>query len=208
MIIIGYQGIGKSSLAKSDKEYIDLESSCFWVDGKRSDTWYIPYTQMAEHLSRQGKIVFTSSHEVVRNQLKSSSEKVICCVPSISLRYDWLDRLKNRYDQTKLEKDYKAYMNAKERYSDNIKEIMTSGFETIVITCVDYNLKDIIEDYISNDELREELKRKRVDFTNTMGSEMDKTRQNILLGKILQCEELLRGSKRYYYEIIGANKDE
>ena len=66
MIVIGYQGIGKSTLANKDLRFIDLESGNFWVDGKRADDWYKPYCQIAEHLSRQGYIVFTSSHEVVR----------------------------------------------------------------------------------------------------------------------------------------------
>lgn len=30
MIITGYQGIGKSTLAKTNDKIIDLESSCFW----------------------------------------------------------------------------------------------------------------------------------------------------------------------------------
>lgn len=40
MIVIGYQGIGKSTLANdnvSKIKFIDLESSCFWNDGKRSE---------------------------------------------------------------------------------------------------------------------------------------------------------------------------
>lgn len=37
MIVIGYQGIGKSTLANKDLRFIDLESGNFWVDGKRAD---------------------------------------------------------------------------------------------------------------------------------------------------------------------------
>lgn len=33
MIIIGYQGIGKSTLAHEDNKYIDLESGNFWYQG-------------------------------------------------------------------------------------------------------------------------------------------------------------------------------
>ena len=51
MIVIGYQGIGKSSLAGRNNIFIDLESGNFWVDGKRADDWYKPYCQIAEHLS-------------------------------------------------------------------------------------------------------------------------------------------------------------
>ena len=34
MIIIGYQGVGKSTLANKDDKFIDLESSSFWVKGE------------------------------------------------------------------------------------------------------------------------------------------------------------------------------
>ena len=69
MIVIGYQGIGKSSLAGKNN-CIDLESGNFWVDGKRSDDWYKIYCNIALHLHRQGFTVFTSSHQVVRDYFK------------------------------------------------------------------------------------------------------------------------------------------
>ena len=69
MIIIGYQGIGKSTLANCNLNYVDLESSNFYIDGKRADDWYKPYCKIAEHLSQQGYYVFVSSHKVVRDEL-------------------------------------------------------------------------------------------------------------------------------------------
>lgn len=128
MIVIGYQGIGKSSLAGRDHKYIDLESGNFWVDGKRTDDWYKPYCQIAEHLSQQGYIVFTSSHEVVRNQLMNSNEVVVLVYPSLKLKNLWIDKLENRYRETGLKKDYKALMNAKDRYDENIQELADSHF--------------------------------------------------------------------------------
>ena len=59
MIISGYQGIGKSSLAGKNN-CIDLESGNFWVDGKRADDWYKQYCQIANHLTEQGYRVFFS----------------------------------------------------------------------------------------------------------------------------------------------------
>lgn len=58
MIFIGYQGIGKSTLAGYNR-YIDLESGNFWINGKRDENWYIPYCNIAEHLSEQGYRVHT-----------------------------------------------------------------------------------------------------------------------------------------------------
>lgn len=67
MIITGYQGIGKSTLAKTNDKIIDLESSCFWKydlydfekkgEKTRPDDWYVYYCQMAQYLSKQGYIV-------------------------------------------------------------------------------------------------------------------------------------------------------
>lgn len=142
MIVIGYQGIGKSTLAGKDNRYIDLESGNFWVDGKRAEDWYKPYCQIAEHLSQQGYVVFTSSHEVVRNQLENSNEVVVLVYPSFELKDKWIDKLDYRYQDSGLEKDYKALMNAKDRYSDNIQELEQSniGYK-LVLRTMDYDLE-------------------------------------------------------------------
>ena len=150
MIIVGYQGIGKSTLAykryRLGVDCIDLESSSFWVDGKRADDWYKPYCQVAVHLSKQGYVVFTSSHEVVRNYLHEiSDEPVVVIYPAIELKDAWIKKLEDRYNLTTLDKDYKALMNAKDRYVENISELMNSGLYTKPIDDIDYSLKDIIE---------------------------------------------------------------
>ena len=79
MVIVGYQGIGKSTLAKNRNGFIDLESSNFFVNGERSPDWYIPYCEIALDLSKQGYDVFVSSHKVVRDELKKyyGKEKMI-----------------------------------------------------------------------------------------------------------------------------------
>jgi hypothetical protein len=143
MIIIGYQGIGKSTLA-GKRNCIDLESGNFWVDGKRDEEWYIPYCQIANHLSQQGFTVFVSSHEVVREELKKSEEIVYCVFPSILLRDEWVWKLKNRYEQTGLEKDFKAWKNAEDRYKENIAELMNSNFKFYEIGSMGYSLLDIV----------------------------------------------------------------
>lgn len=143
MIVIGYQGIGKSTLAGRNNRFIDLESGNFWVDGKRADDWYKPYCNIAEHLSQQGYIVFTSSHEVVRKQLENSSEIIVVCYPSIDLKDEWIDKLEERYATSKSEKDYKALMNAVDRYEENIKELSESNYRycKVTLTKMDYDLE-------------------------------------------------------------------
>ena len=160
MIVIGYQGIGKSSLAGRNNRFIDLESGNFWVDGKRADDWYKPYCQIAEHLSQQGYIVFTSSHEVVRKQLSGSSEVVVLVFPSVELKDEWIAKLEKRYEESGLEKDYKALMNAKDRYEENIKELELtepSGYlmYKMVLRDMDYDLEaSLIHIKIGLDGLR------------------------------------------------------
>ena len=151
MIVIGYQGIGKSTLARHQlaehgmSEYIDLESSCFWNDGKRPDDWYIYYCQMAEYLSREGFCVFTSSHEVVRKQLRNSKERVVIICPSLRLKEDWLKKLEERYIHDPSDKNYKAWKNAEDRYEENIRELMSEAFDTFLIDNLDYDLVSIID---------------------------------------------------------------
>lgn len=147
MIVIGYQGIGKTTLANTSMEYIDLESSNFFVNGERADDWYVPYCNIAESLSKHEYVVFVSSHEVVRERLKNSNEKVVCCVPSKDLKDKWIKKLEDRYNETQLEKDYKAYMNAKERYEENIDEIENSGFPVIRIRNMNYDLESLLYEW-------------------------------------------------------------
>lgn len=146
MIIIGYQGIGKSTLCKdTTKKYIDLESGNFWVNGHRHDDWYKIYANIAEHLSSQGCVVFTSSHEVVRNALRESSEPVYIVHPSLNLKDIWISKLKNRYEFTKLDKDYKAWKNAESGYDEQIQSLIDDPIQNIEIMSKDYDLKVIID---------------------------------------------------------------
>ena len=132
MVICGYQGIGKSTLANTCMiEYeipvLDLESGNFWIDGMRFADWYKVYANIAIHLSQQGNIVMLSSHKAVR---------------------DYLYKLENRYYVSKKEKDYKALMNAKEMYEQNIHDLETQiGFDHIELKNIDYSLEPIITTY-------------------------------------------------------------
>lgn len=99
MIISGYPCIGKSSLALERADVIDLESSIF-CDEKwcRDSDWYIQYCKVAEYLSKQGYIVFVSSHHTVVTQLLYNTKEVFCIIyPSLDLKDRWILRLKNRY---------------------------------------------------------------------------------------------------------------
>lgn len=66
--------------------------------------------------------------------------------------------LKLRYEDIKLDKDYKAYINAVDRYEDNIKEIANSGFNCIEMDSIDYNLDELIERTIRELKYKQILK--------------------------------------------------
>ena len=145
MIISGYQGIGKSSLVKNDfGKYIDLESSNFFVNGVRPDNWHEIYVNIAKHLSDQGYRVFISSHKVVRDCLNERGIKFITISPSIFLKDKWIEKLQARYNSTKSDKDYKALMNAKTCYEENIVDLQQEKY-TLVLNGMDYRLDDLIE---------------------------------------------------------------
>ena len=129
MIITGYQGIGKSTLARKNDKIIDLESSSFWKfdeDGNktRHNDWYVYYCQVAQHLSAQGYTVFVSCHQEVRDWLSKHNEEKFCAIyPSPKLTEDWLKRLEDRFNVSKLEKDLRAWEHAKNSFDSSISRL-------------------------------------------------------------------------------------
>ena len=145
MIYVGYQGIGKSSISGKNN-CIDLESGNFWVDGKRIDDWYKIYANIAEHLSNQGYKVFMSSHKVVREEIAKRNIDYTTIAPSPELKEQWIERLQKRYDNSQLEKDYKALMNAKDCYEENVLDLINddNSSASILIVNIDYDLENIL----------------------------------------------------------------
>lgn len=107
-IIIGFPGVGKSTVAKEDLGFIDLESSTFMVDGKHSEDWYKVYVNVAIDLAKYHK-VFISSHTDVQNYLAALHyENVLIVYPDKSLKNAWLERLSNRYKLDPSDKNKRA----------------------------------------------------------------------------------------------------
>lgn len=161
MIIIGYQGIGKSSVIARypHKKRIDLESSNFWYNGKRHDDWYIYYCQIAMDLSSQGFTVFVSSHKEVRDFLLSQDKEAIYVIyPDLSIKKQWIERLERRYNDYPTDKNFKALMGAKERYEENIKDLMLMPVKRRIITTTKYDLDDIITPIEKSYKLQQKIK--------------------------------------------------
>lgn len=156
MIIFGYQGIGKSSLANSPAGalYIDLESSMFRtpMHPERSEDWFQAYGNIVCDLDKQGKFVFSACHQQIRDYI--ASEKNIkdvvaaICYPSLELREEWLYRLRQRWMDTQLPKDKAALDFAEASYSSSIKTLdKDTYYDHIILNNMNYNLNNILISY-------------------------------------------------------------
>jgi adenylate kinase family enzyme len=151
IIVVGYQGIGKSTLCNNKNisfKFIDLESSTFrGKNGIRPDDWYVYYVNVAIDLSKQNNIVFVSSHKEVRDLLKDTTENVVMVFPSLSLKEEWVNKLENRYKVTNSDKDYRAWKNALQCYEENINDLKSCGLPYIEIDSMNYSLEQLVINY-------------------------------------------------------------
>ena len=93
--------------------------------------------------------MFISSHKPVRDYLssiaKSRDIKLLLIYPTEELQESWIRKLQNRYIATISDKDFKAYMCAKNYYLDNIKDLREQEvWDKIEIDKMDYSLYDLI----------------------------------------------------------------
>lgn len=145
MIIVGFQGIGKSTLARKDLKIIDFESSGTFVDGVRPENWFAIYANLANELSNQGYIVFVSARKEIREYAKKHNIKFKTIAPTLSLKNDWISKLKERYEKSKLEKDLRALQFAEKYYNTAVNDLLSED-DSISITDINYNLIDLIKE--------------------------------------------------------------
>lgn len=153
IVIIGYQGVGKSTWADRDHGIVDLESSSFYVDGVRPEGWQVAYCNVAQHLAEQDFVVFVSSHQVVRDELaRREGLRVAAIAPVPELKDFWIRRLRSRYESDPTDKNYKALANAEARYVENVGEILgDTRFETIPIRDESYSLLGIVRELVTEE---------------------------------------------------------
>ena len=148
MIVIGYQGIGKSTIGKrlgAVSGFIDLESSLFKNEvGFRCPDWHEVYCKIALSLSEQGYTVFISSHKVIQDYLKCFGKSVLVIYPSLDIRDDWINKLYARYTSDKSRKNEAAWLNAMANFEKDIKALSESPFTKYEIKSMDYRLMDIL----------------------------------------------------------------
>jgi hypothetical protein len=128
MIIIGFPGIGKSSVTRAYEGdtnttgYIDLESSNFVKD----DNWVKEYCNLAIDLDLQGYNVFVSSHKNVREYLAEKQDifpDIVEVFPSKELCGMWLNRLESRYMKCKTTKNENAFNYIRNNFDDAVDEM-------------------------------------------------------------------------------------
>ncbi len=145
MIYTCYAGVGKTTLAEKNEKVIDLDSTLFRL-GFRGDflkDWYIIYTQVAENLSKQGFDVFIGTHEIVRDELKRKEIPFIAIFPALELKEQWIEKLKQRYEDTHFSKDKRAYSYALNEYDKSISALMEEK-DARIITDMDYVLEEML----------------------------------------------------------------
>ena len=156
MIIFGYQGIGKSTLANSPsgESYIDLESSMFRtpMHPERSEDWFQAYGNIVCGLNKMGRNVFSACHQQIRDYIASEKDLngviAVICYPSIELREEWLYRLRQRWIDTKLPKDKAALDYAEASYSSSIKALnRDTNYDHLILNNMDYDLQAILYNY-------------------------------------------------------------
>ena len=175
MIVIGYQGIGKSTLVKECNSYIDFESSNFKINVERPEGWEQMYCEAALDLSRQGHVVFTASHKCIRDYLKyhRGSEVVLIVAPSVDLKDQWLEKLRKRYKETGLLKDSLALLNAENCFDENIKEMQNyaSVFPFYEITDMGYKLRYLFDNLLKDEKVLKTFGFKRFQVSNVVYGE-------------------------------------
>lgn len=166
VIVCGYQGIGKSSVASAIPDVIDLESSSFYgVDEKtRPENWAYYYVKIAIDQALSGKDVFLSCHDSVREQLYTQYFGCLCgeersyvaplvIITAIELKKEWENRLLDRYFLSLKSKDRKAYEFHIKEFETTVNKIISntsSPLPTIFIRDIDYDLRDLIHKYLNH----------------------------------------------------------
>ena len=135
MIICGFPGIGKSTLAKSSN-WVDLESTPFEKD-------WIRYAKVAKHMNDNGYNVMVSTHFQLLEQFEQMEVKYTVIIPSftdVSIYKDRYIKRGNNIDFiTQIEKNWDKW----------IQDIITKSSvnKTVVILPKDGYLQTYIKEY-------------------------------------------------------------
>ena len=153
MILVGYYGIGKSTLCERNPTFIDLESKFFrdrgndagWLGGKKGLNNYIWLIKTFNDSKRH---VFVSSDSEIRfallNEEGINRDDIVYICPEKTLKDIWLSKLYKRWIDTSDKKDWFSYIHATKKYADDIESMKRDHIKTIWIKDAEYDLNDLI----------------------------------------------------------------
>ena len=146
MIIFGYPGIGKTTIAKDDYRFIDLDSGDILIHGKyfRKKNWEETYCNVAMMLSKQGYFVFVSTHPKVISYIMRNTKDVCACYPDVSLRKEWVGALYERYLDRPCRQTHNAWHRANVNYEKDVRELELLDCVKIRIPNAGFNVKKTI----------------------------------------------------------------
>ena len=89
---------------------------------------------------------------------------MLIVAPSVDLKDQWLEKLRNRYKETGLLKDSLALLNAEDCFNENIKEMQSyvSVFPFYEITDMGYKLRYLFDNLLKDEEVLEKFGFKRL----------------------------------------------
>lgn len=178
MIIVGFPGIGKTSISFGENKFVDLESSCFNivdpVTNKKTkpENWEKLYVSVAYDLAKQGKYVCVSNHSLVIDEILDRKQKdsrldeypIVFVYPKKNLKDRWIERLTDRYNSSvQIDKDiadknkaaldavaanYDKWIDALERIDPNNVTAYGNNVYKIPIIGVDYDLAVALKRFI------------------------------------------------------------
>lgn len=143
MIICGFPGIGKSSIARTLPGIVDLESTPF------NKNWKI-YADVIEHMNKNGYTVLVSSHRELREELLNRNVNYFYVKPEKYLKEEYIERYKKRGNN-------KTFINQiKDNWDNYLKSL--KGENVVELKSEEYLLDklDYIK-YIKYEELKEDI---------------------------------------------------
>lgn len=143
MIIMGYPGIGKTTLANGDYRFIDLDSSNPLLTGLiKKKHWERQYVGTAIYLSKKGYHVFVSTHpEVIKEVIARDGNNALIVFPSKDIKEYWLEKLLDRYKSLPNRQTHNAWRRARDHFDEDIEELSNVKCHQIVLETESYDLK-------------------------------------------------------------------
>lgn len=178
IIVVGFPGIGKTSISFGKNNFVDLESSCFNtvdpVTNKKTkpDNWEKLYVSVAYDLAKQGKYVCVSNHSLVIGELLDRRQQdsrldeypIVFVYPKKNLKDAWIECLTERYNSSvQIDKDiadknkaaldavaanYDKWINTLECIDPNNSTAYGNNVYKIPITNVGYDLAAALKRFV------------------------------------------------------------